>query len=680
MAPEQLEGRSPTPASDVYALGLVAYEMVTGRQPFSGPTPLAAAYQRLDESPPSPRSLAPDLDPGLESVILRCLQRGPAARYANASEVVAVLDASNEPSRLRKRRSLRTVARWAGITVGLPLVVAVLVALNPHAREVARNYLFPGPVPGRKNLVVLPFRAIDRSQEEEARCDGFTETVTAKLAQAPSVEVAPAESVREQHVGTFDKARTELGANFVLYASWQQAGESALINLVLVEVDRKPEKQLRSETIKGTASDMSDLQDRVVLTALRMLQVGLSPNDEKDLTAHTTSVLPAYDFYVQGIGYLQRYEKPENVDLAIRLFQRAISEDRSYAQAEAALALAYWYKYTATGDSEWAAQAGSAVKVAEGLNSRLPQVQLAIAEQYRRTGAYAEAVTAFRRAIDFDPTSVEAYQGLALAYDSMGKTPEAEQAFRYAIGLRPGCWSCYNSLGEFYYGHARFREAAQAWQKVIDLTPDNVWGYMNVGDVYLNWGEFDKAGDYFRQALEHDPNNADSYSNLGTVSFYTRHYEEGVRYCQKAIALRPRQYDYWGNLGDAHLMSSVDAARAADDYRQAILLAESHLRVNPKNATILSLLALYHARVGEAARARYLLAEGLGLDQGSYNVLYLACLVHLANGERKEALNWLERAVRAGYPRGLLAADPELDSLRSESAFERLENEAQTYR
>jgi serine/threonine protein kinase/tetratricopeptide (TPR) repeat protein len=680
MAPEQLEGRSITPASDVYALGLVIYEMVTGRLPFSGPTPMVAAYKRLTEPPASPRPLAPDVDPGLESVILNCLQKEPTERYANAVKVVAALSTSTGPSPLRKRRVLRAVGRWAGGAAVLSLLAAALIALIPQAREAARNYLFGGAIPGRKNLVVLPFRAVDHSPEEEARCDGFTETITAKLAQAPSVEVAPAESVREQQVGTFEKARTQLGANLVLYGSWQQAGESAVINLVLVEVDRKPEKQLRSETVKGTASDMSGLQDRVVLAALRMLHVGLSPDDARDLTAHTTNVLPAYDYYVQGIGYLQRYEKPENVDLAIRLFQRAIAEDGSYAQAQAALAQAYWYKFTASGDPQWVVQAQSAVKAAESLNSKLPEVQLAIAEQYRRSGMYAEAVTAFLRDTDLDPANVEAYQGLAQAYDSLGKTPEAERALRHAVGLRPGCWSCYNALGEFYYGHARFLDAVQAWQKVIDLTPDNVWGYLNVGDVYLNWGEFEKAGDYFHRALAVDPNDADSYSNLGTVSFYTRHYEEGVRYCQKAIGLRPKQYDYWGNLGDAHQMIPADTAEAAKDYRQAILLGEEQLKVNPRNAMLLSLLALYHARIGEADRSGDLLAEGLNLDPNSPNVMYLAGLVHLANGEGKESLNWLEQAVHAGYPRGLIAADPELDRLHSDPAFERLKNEAQTYR
>jgi serine/threonine-protein kinase len=678
MAPEQLEGRPATPASDVYALGLVAYEMITGQQPFSGPTPLAGAYQRLNESPPSPRSLAPELDPSLESVVLRCLETKPAARYANASEVVVALSAPGYAPFARRRRFRGAPARSAAIAVGVLILTAVLIASSPRAREAVRSRFLPPPIPSRKNLVVLPFKATDAPAEDRARCDGLTETVTAELGQAASLQVASAEFVREHHINDIKAARGRFGANLALSASWQHVGELARINLSLV--DTETGRTLRSDTVDAPVGNVFSLQDQVVLHALRMLQVQLSRDKRKDLTTHGTEVLTAYDFYVQGVGYLQRYEKPENMDLAINLFQRAISEDANNAQAQAALAQAYLLKYNATKDPQWVEKSRAAVKAAEGLNSRLPDVQLAIGFLRQRTGDYVEALAALNRTLALDPENVDASQHLGQVYDLLGRAPEAEQVFRSAISIRPACWSCYNELGIFLENHNRFGEAAQAFQKVIELTPDNPWGYTNFGNAYLYLGEFGRAEDTFRRGLSLTPQDPNAAASAAVAAFYLGRYQEDVHYSELAIRLRPQQYGYWGNLADAYRLMPGGAAQAASTYRKAIALAEQQLRVNPNDAQALGRLALFYARTGEKAEAQHYLAAALKNSHDDWDTLDVACLVHLEAGERREALKWLGLAVRAGYPRPMLVADPELAGLRSEPEFASFVEKAIVYR
>jgi hypothetical protein len=165
---------------------------------------------------------------------------------------------------------------------------------------------------------------------------GFTETVSAKLAQEPSLQVAPAHEIRASNITSIQKARTEFGANLVLVATWQRVGQSARINLSLI--DAKSGNQLRADTITEPADDLFGLQDQVVSKAFRMLQVEPTGNIATQLMSHGTVIRSAYDSYIQGLGYLQRYERLENVEASIALFQRAIKEDPTYAQAHAALA------------------------------------------------------------------------------------------------------------------------------------------------------------------------------------------------------------------------------------------------------------------------------------------------------------------------------------------------------
>jgi serine/threonine-protein kinase len=406
----------------------------------------------------------------------------------------------------------------------------------------------------------------------------------------------------------------------------------------------------------------------------------LSPSNAAALTNHGTNVPAAYDSYIQGIGYLQRYEQPENVEIAIKLLQRSVEEDPGYAQAHAALGQAYWDKYYATSETQWAELAKSSVVKAQNLNSRLPEVQLAIGTLNRRTGAYLEAVSAFQRTLELDPGNVDAYIGLGLTYDSLGRTAEAEQAFHHAVDIAPTCWNCYNSLGVFLNKQARYGEAVQAWEKVTELTPDNVWGYMNIGAAYLSLGRFAEANESFRRGLKLAPDNADLYSNAGTVSFFQGHFEEAARYCVKAIELSPEKYEYWGNLADAYRMIPAERGKAAQNYRQAIRLAENALKVNATDANVLSTLARYYARTNDRKSAQEYLERAVKAKPDDVGVLLDASLVHLEGGKTQEALTWLEKAVRAGYPKELLVANPELADLHSDPEFERIRKEAKSYR
>ena len=585
MAPEVLLEKNLDARADIFSLGVVFYEMLTGCHPFFTAKPLVTADRILHSSPAPIADSVPGTPAELERIISKMLAKDPQARYANASDLLLDLRVLQrelqQPSLLPNRSQVRL-----GIRMTLQALAAVAVIVAAFLLIKAWPWRLGSPaaglLPERKNMAVLPFVPAEGDASARAFGGGLSETLTAKLTKLTAkhpLQIVPTSEIRKLPTPSVEEARAQLGVNLVLEGSIHESGPRMRVNYSLVDASTR--RVLRADTITADTADLFGLEDRVVDSALRNLDLELSTPERKILTARGTNQPEAYDFYLRGRGYLQEYQKPENIESAIEVFQRALDRDPGYALAYAGLGESYWQKYELTHDHEWVTKALKACQRASvnGVGHDC------LGTVYTGTGRYNEATAEFERALQADATNDDAYRGLASAYEGMGKMADAEETYRRAIRVRPEYWASYNWLGGFMYRQARYEEAAKMFAQVTALAPDNFNGYSNLGGVYIALGRYADAISLFERSVSIRPSQS-ACSNLGTAYFYLRRFPEASRAYEQALKFDERQRSVWGNLGDAYYWQPVRRPESVAAYRRAIALAGEQLLVNPHNATL----------------------------------------------------------------------------------------------
>ncbi|MGB9257354.1 MAG: tetratricopeptide repeat protein [Candidatus Korobacteraceae bacterium] len=669
MAPEQLQGKPPDARSDVYSAGCVLYEMVTGSRPFSG-RGLVLHDAILCSQPPPPRQNQPDLSPDFESVILKCLEKDPNARYQSASELLAELarvaadqDISVKTERWsRKRTSRRTI--WgsaAAVVVLAAIAIGAFLFRPPHVEA------------HQKIMAVLPFDAIGQNSATSALGAGLMETVATKLVEVghdDTVQVVSPHELNEKGVKSAADARREFGTDMVLEGSLQESGNELRITCNLV--DSKTGRQIGARTITRNVNDIFNLQDETVNAALDMLASAKIKLQPQTSPTHPDTSPAAYEAYIRGRGYLEEYEKPENIDNAIADFNQVLKIDPNYVPAYAGLGEAYWIGYDQLNKGEsWLAKASDNCRQAVSLNPQTAEGQSCLGNVSLSTGKYEEAVALYQRALKLNPESGNTLGQLALAYEKLGNSAAAEPAFKQAVALRPSYWAVYNRLGAFYYNQGQYSKAAEMFQKVTGLAPDNYVGYCNLGGAYLLLGRYDDAIIQLKRSIDLRP-NVDAYSNLGTAYFALRHFAAAADNFQQGAKLDDHNWINWGNLGDALYWTPGRRSEAAAAYRSAISLAQAKLDVNPRDANIRAIVASYYAMLGERAQALKSLQEALKLAPKDPDVAFRAAIVYMHAGDTDRCLSWIKTAVDEGFSRPSIRDLPDFDPLQNNPKFRAL--------
>jgi eukaryotic-like serine/threonine-protein kinase len=671
MAPEVVREKASDARADIFSLGIVFYEAVTGSNPFRAESFLETCNRILHNDVLPLHELNPNSPPELDRIVAKMLAKDPSQRYSMAADLAVdlhALEIAVDQSGVRVRRHpLLSIARRRRALPRTALIVtALLVAVAvsaPAWRQQLKNWLGANPMPSAKQVAVLPLNIVGSDVQTAAFGAGLTETVTAKLTQLtgdPLLQVVPSAEISAKHVTTVDEARKEFGANLVLEGSLHKAGQQVRVNYILV--DARTRRQIRTQSLTFAGMDSFAAEDAVVNAAIQMLELEIPGHRRQALESHGTQVAGAYDYYLQGRGYLQNYDRVENLDSAIQVFERALALDPRYALAYAGLGDAYWKKYESNKEVSWIDKSRAACQQAIRLDDSMPSAHVCLGALSAGTGNYEDAVREFERAAEKEPTNDAAFRGLAGAYEHLGKPEDAEKTYRRAIALRPHYWSGYNWLGVLYYRQARFREAAEMFNQVVALAPDSFRGYSNLGATYVEQARYGDAIMVLERSIAIRPSDY-GYTNLGNAYFFLRRYEEADRAYEQAIKLTARDSLLWWNLGDGYYWTPEKRSQSANAYRQAIAIAQEDLRVNPKDSSSYGILAICNAMLGEKKPALDALRRGLQLSPTEPSLLFQAALVHNQFGQSEQAIDWLKKARTAGYSQVRIRDYPNFDPL-----------------
>jgi len=437
MAPEQAEGAPEDERTDVFALGVVLFEMLAGRRPF--------ADERALRGPGAAPALEVPGEPALGELISRMLEKRPAARPRDGGELLAPLAAfgrelgraqggESGPVRTRRRPGLRL----GGLLAGGALAGAMLAGGIAWWRS-AR--LAGAPPSAPVTLAVLPLWNLSGDSSQDYLSDGITEEIIGKLSRIAPLAVTARSSVARYKASarSAQEIGKELGVAYVLEGSFRRAGDRVRISATLVKADGA--FQVWHESMDAKVDDVFEVQERIATRIVEALQVRLSPDEAGALRAWGTRSPAAYDEYLRGQALVERIQIRESVEAARAHFERALQIDPAFAPAMAGLAFAEGTMYRNFDPSpDRLTRARALLDRALAIDPRLPRAFAGAGLLHAVTYDYRGAAEDFRRFTALDPRNHEGWNYLcwALGYVTPPEAVEAERACRRALELNPG--------------------------------------------------------------------------------------------------------------------------------------------------------------------------------------------------------------------------------------------------
>jgi eukaryotic-like serine/threonine-protein kinase len=611
MAPELWKGQEPSVASDIYALGIILYELASGRLPErpgeSTPGEFGEARSTWKPSPVNPK---------WDHVLAGCLDPDPARRFQTAGAVAQAL----APSVSRK---------WF-LAAAAAVVLAAVSGVVAYQR---------GKAPREEvQLAMLPLAADQSTAIIADQLFRSTALQLGRLKGNSRVNLAfiPSSKILQDHVDSAEKARSLLGATHVLHGTVDKGEQGIVIHIFLTDA----RSQINTKEWTAAYANGEVRYAPAAVAGIVTETLHLPP------LADGSAVSPAaLGDYQQGVALTRR---DSGIDAAIPLLQRAVAADPGSSLAFAALAEAEWFKYYLTKDHEWLDRTEEMAREAQLRNPDLAPVHRIAGILEQNAGHYELAEKEYRRAMELDPDNSDAYRRLGQVLERNNRPDEALSAYRRAVEIEPQYYRNEQDLAALYFHQAKYNDAAIHFAKTVQLAPAEPTAHYALGVTYLDLGRFTDAENELRFAIRLRETPA-ALHVLGHVLMYEGKDQEAIPYIARALKLGPQIYLAWMNLGIAYRRTNR-LTESGQANRQALELAEKELTHDPRNGVIRSHVAYLCARLGDRQRAASEIAQALQLSPNDADTRWAAAITYEALGQRADTL-----AVLQASPEGVLA-------------------------
>ncbi len=589
MAPELWLGEQPSVASDIYALGVVFFEMATGEIPSQNETSKITgnslkATPWLEAASHKP----PPVNAQWDGILGRCLDPDPRKRYQSADELAAALEPGH-----KRRNALLALA--GVLAVALTGVVTYRSATAP---------------PERVKLAVMPVGSL---------AAGF-------LINADK-EIGRLEGTRKTAFDLLPAGKPKNATHLLKVTMDKTSGETRLHAVLSDPASQAP---MKTWDARYSASEWKYAPQALA----GMVSAGLHLTPLPESLAIKEKARAAYFAGTNAIG------QDSKIDAVLKDLEQASAADSDSPLVFASLAEADWMKYNATRDKNWLERAREAERQSELRYPDTAAGHRAAARLNATVGRYEDAEAELLRAVELEPAYAENYRRLGLIYQNKNQFDKALLVLRKAVELDPDYYRNQWNLGKLYLDQGRYKQAVDHLTETVKLLPSASKARYDLAVAYTETGQFDKA----RHTLDLAGNlGAIGRFQLATILMYQRKDAEAIPHMLAALQEEPGGYEMLAQLAIAerHLGRLVDSRKA---LQRGLTLAEHGLAENPRDASARSFLGYFCAQLGQRERAQSETEQALQLDPFQLNVRWMAVSTYETLGMRDDALAVLRPA------------------------------------
>jgi len=556
ISPEQVSGDLQTFTTDIFSYGVVLYEMFTGKRPFTGEHQANIIYSILLEDPESPTEVNPDLPSWMDYFILSLLSKSPGDRIGSMREIIEILKSPFK----KYGDSAKTPVRKK---------TAAIINMRNLSGDLSWNYF----------------------------CKGFTEDLMQELSQRTNLIVAIKPESYEDHSieELFKLCRTD----YIITGSLKKWKDT--ISLYLNVYEQNDSYVIFERKYDGNSEQLFDILSKASNEVAIAFATAGVVKDAHNINRRAPDVT-AYDFYLKGREYYKT-NRPEDLEYAIKMFNKALSLDPQLGSAHAGLSDVYTYQYMAYHDrnTETIQKAEKEAEKAIQLDELSPDAHRALGRYHMVTGDMDNAEKALIKSIELSPKYALGYRTLAWLKNIQGDDQSALLWVRKAHALAPTDLESLLLMSLLYLDLKRYTTSMATLKRLIELGPDYGRAYYNLGIVYMKLGVFDLALENFLASVKFkdDPN---SYNNTGYVYLVKKDFESAQKYFEESIkndCMKFISYYYLG-LIKRQLDNHVDALKS---FRMSMAEIEECEQKDVANSIMLSYKAMALSAIGEKEKA-----------------------------------------------------------------------------